>query len=227
MKSRQRIRNFSLFQLQMLNKELYQVQNDRGCFDPPVMASRMHAHATQILKAVRKVRLDKISYQVCMAFSWAEALANRFHLNLEDEVWNRFPGVCPYCNQPQCRCGQKRPSKRKPVVVDPRLRPSSCHGYQHMFARIYPQTLPEAASHLAEEVGEVDDAIQNYIGLHRKDLYNHIVLELVDVVTTVFAVATNTNLDLATEMERWFGKGCPGCRRASCDCKPSDRARQY
>lgn len=186
------------------------------------MASKMLHHVANILKAVRKGQKEKVSYHACMTLSWALGMANRFHLNIEEEVWKRFPGVCPYCNQEICVCGKRRPKNRKQVKVDPRLRPSSCHGYQLMFAKIYPQTLAEAASHLAEEVSEVDQAIRHYIGMHKEELFQHAVLELVDVVTTLFAVANNVKFDLAIEMEQWFADGCPGCGKSPCDCKYED-----
>jgi NTP pyrophosphatase (non-canonical NTP hydrolase) len=213
------IRIFSLSQLQELNRRLYAVKNDRSCYDPPIMASKMSQHATSILKAVRKGEIKPISYHVSMVFSWSMALANRLHLNMEEEIWKRFPGICTYCNRPTCGCGNKRPKNRKKVPVDPRLRPASCHGYQKMFAVIYPQTLAEAASHLAEEVSEVGKAIDDYIGTHAKACFDHIILELADVFSTLFAVATNAGYDLATEMEKWFKKGCPGCKLSPCDCE--------
>jgi len=220
------IRNYSLSQLQTLNQQLYEVQNDRYCYDAPVMISKMTHHSGKILKGVRKGKLTGIGYHAAMTFSWSFALANRFHLTTEEEIWSRFPGVCPYCNRPVCRCGENRPRNRKKVVVDQRLRPSSCHGYQQMFARIYPQKLAKAASHLSEEVGEVEQALRYYVGTHEKRLFDEIVLELTDVQTMVFAVATSINVDIATEMGLWFDCGCPGCKNSPCRCKYMNAAEE-
>jgi NTP pyrophosphatase (non-canonical NTP hydrolase) len=94
-----------------------------------------------------------------------------------------------------------------------------------MFARIYPNSLESAAMHFAEEVGEVSVALEYFMGMHEEKLIDEVVLELIDAITTIFAVATAIELDLAVEMEKQFAKGCPGCRRSPCECgfRPSSK----
>jgi NTP pyrophosphatase (non-canonical NTP hydrolase) len=176
-----------------------------------------------VSKTLREKRQTKLSYHLCMGSSWSMAIANRLHITVEAELWERFPNMCPYCSGKPCNCGGNRPKNRKKLAVDPRRRPSSCWGYQAMFAEIYPQSLGKAATHTAEEGIEVVIALKNYLGTHAVQVRKHAILELMDLFSVLLAVATNAGLDLATEMEKHFKKGCPGCSETPCDCTYSDR----
>lgn len=211
------IRDLSPAGFQELNQRIYLVANDRFFATNSVMAARIHNHQIRVLKAVRKGNHKNTPYHLAMAFSWSMALANRFHIDVGDELWKRFPGVCPYCGYVPCGCKLRR-VRRKKVVILIRDRPHSLQGYQAMFARIYPNSLQNAAMHFAEEVGEVNVALENFMGMHDEKLVEEVILELVDTITTIFAVATAVNCNLAVEMERWFAHGCPGCHKLICKC---------
>jgi len=213
------IRDFSLTHFQKMNEEIYLLQNNRN-YETADMVSRMHRYITQVLKAVRKEKTENAGFWLSLSFSWSLALANRLHIELESEMWKRFPGVCPYCNQPRCAC-KERAAERQELYLNPVhiARPTSLNGYQWMFAEIYPyNTLQDAVMHLAEEAGEVDEAIEHYTGTHDAKLFEEILIELVDVITNMLAVATCLRLDLATEMEKVFAEGCNQCHKTPCKC---------
>lgn len=212
------LKNLSLKGFQEFNRDVYRVQNDRN-YSNPQMVSRMHRYSTRVQKAVRKDDTEHLHYWLCMAFSWSLALGNRFHLDLDDEMWKRFPGICPYCKDTRCSCHKQRPAERSRDLTAAIDRPKTLRGYQQMFAVIYGHnTLRDAAEHLNEEIGEVDEAVEHYLGTHNPVLFEEIVIELVDAVTNMFAVATCMKLDLAVETEKVFKNGCPKCFDIPCKC---------
>jgi len=87
-----------------------------------------------------------------------------------------------------------------------------------MFWRIYPNFIQNSAIHLAEEAGEVDEAIRNHIATHDTTWFLKIVEELVDTITNIFAVASCLHISLADEMAEYFTHGCPGCKAIPCKC---------
>jgi NTP pyrophosphatase (non-canonical NTP hydrolase) len=213
------IRNLSLSGFQGLNGKIYLVQNDQN-FETADMVSRMHRYITQVLKAVRKGKTENIGFWLSMAFSWSLALANRLHIGLDEEMWKRFPGRCPYCGSPRCECKERAPARQEvSTSQSPIPRPATLRKFQEMFAKIYfYNTLQDATMHLAEEAGEVDEAIEHFMNTHDRRLFEDVITELVDAVTNMLAVATCLKLDLAAEMEKNFSDGCIRCHQIPCKC---------
>ena len=149
-----------------------------------------------------------------MALSWSFAIANRLHVNLEEKIWERFPGICCHCKLAPCGCKIKSDGAGEALP-----RPQTLRGFQEMFALIYTNhTLESAALHLAEEIGEVDEAVEFYGGTHSPERLETIAKELVDVLTLMCAVATHMDLDLETEFVELFKNGCQRCRGTPCNC---------
>jgi NTP pyrophosphatase (non-canonical NTP hydrolase) len=182
------------------------------------MLSRLHVHITRILKAVRKENYITVDYDICSAFSWSLALADRFHFDLADEMWKRYPGFCPYCLSAPCACKERRKNRQRFAGKFKGKRPVVIQEWQKMFWSIYPNALQNSAIHLAEEAGEVDEALRNYIATHEKDWFIKVVEELVDLVTNIFAVASCLHIDLAVSLVAYFAKGCPACKTNPCKC---------
>ena len=208
----------SLREFQEFNNGLYEIVDDRN-YGITDLLSYLLRHATHILKAVRKAEHESTVYHLCMAFSWALAIANRLHIDVSREMWNRFPGVCPYCTAAPCCCKQ-RASERRLADASPKTEaPASLPAWQEMFSDIYPNnSTQDSAMHLAEEVGELSEAIRNYLATHREDLFDKNVEELVDVIANLFGIATCLGYDLGAESARYFKSGCPKCNHAPCGC---------
>jgi len=97
-----------------------------------------------------------------------------------------------------------------------------------MFNEIYPassRTLAEAGVHLAEEMGEVSEAIHNYLGQHQQKQFNAVQLELADFISCVFGVANSAKIDIAAELQKMYKHNCHVCHQAPCVCKFGEVAR--
>ena len=97
-------------------------------------------------------------------------------------------------------------------------KPVSLRDWQKMFTKIYPNNVLESAIHFAEEVGEVNEALQALSSTHQELWFGKVIEELVDVVTNIFGVANCLGLDLADGMAEYFAKGCPSCEQSPCIC---------
>lgn len=175
-------------------------------------------------------------------FGWYCALAIRLNIDLEDTIWQKYPGVCPRCLEHVCNC------EPTPEDIDPgRLavlasshshqKPRSLREWQTMFANIYRSPsggevvapsrdrLAIVFSRMAEELGEVaeaillDDAIDHDVGLVVRN-------EMADLCAWIFALANNlqfvdptaTGITLADVSWNLYGGKCHRCQKLPCIC---------
>ena len=90
-----------------------------------------------------------------------------------------------------------------------------------MFAEIYPpssRTVAEAGVHLAEEMGEVAEAIHNYLGEHHLKQFNEVKIEIADFISCVMGVANSIGIDVAKELEAKYYENCHVCHKLPCVC---------
>ncbi|HLD02494.1 MAG TPA: hypothetical protein VJC07_02225 [Candidatus Nanoarchaeia archaeon] len=162
-------------------------------------------------------------------FAWICALSSR-HGSLEDMIWAKFPGMCPYCfASSNCNCIARKPkhsdAERAEILgtarADAGNRPSTLYGFQQMLNNIYgvanrSKTLYEIGYHLSEEVGEVAKALR----LHDRSL----LLELADVfgwlVGMTHKLSGMTGVEYRLDDMTWerYPARCPHCNEAICTC---------
>jgi NTP pyrophosphatase (non-canonical NTP hydrolase) len=173
------------------------------------------------LKGIRKGNQEKIKLNLLIAFSWLMAIANRLHLDLDAETWQRFPALCSYCGHSPCVCKSIKPAERLKVLIDESKRPKAISDMQKMFASIYPassRTIADAGVHLAEEMGEVSEAIHNFLGEHKADQFSEVALELADFVSCAMGLANSADIDMAKDLSEMYKEGCHVCHKAPCQC---------
>lgn len=175
-------------------------------------------------------------------FGWYCALANRLCIDLDEIVWQKYPGVCPRCLQHVCTCG------RTPADIDPHKlailassqrqhKPQSLREWQTMFANIYRSPsggesiapsrdrLAMVFSRMVEELGEVaeaillDEVIDHDVNLVVRN-------EMADLCAWIFALANNlqfvdasaTGVTLADVSWNLYGGKCHRCQKLPCIC---------
>ncbi|MBP9855719.1 MAG: hypothetical protein KBC48_00210 [Candidatus Pacebacteria bacterium] len=185
------------------------------------MLTQQQRFTMRALKGIRKENVATVRNNICISFAWLMGIANRLHINIEDEVWNRFPYVCSYCGKAPCACKATKFGKRAVVKIDNHKRPHSLGAFQKMFEEVYPsknRTAFQAGVHLAEEMGEVSEAVHNYLGQHLQKQFIEVKLELADLVSCIFGVVNSLNIDLAKELEIMFKDNCHICHKVPCEC---------
>lgn len=121
----------------------------------------------------RKQGIDPEAH-VAKAVAWWLALCGKLGVkSAEDLVWDKFPRLCPYCQEKQhdpAECGEKKRSNPGPpwellakLSVGKR-RPERLGDWQAMFQDIYPARSAaeygEAFARLSEELGELAEAVR-------------------------------------------------------------------
>lgn len=213
-------KNQSLSEFQAFVKDVYGLPNDRS-YSLESLLTQQQRFSMRALKGIRKRDKEKIKFNLLISLSWFMSIANRLHIDVEDCVWKRFPMLCSYCAGKPCRCRKIKPSKRQKVRIDNALRPHALSEFQEMFRLIYPvksRTLADAGVHLAEEMGEVAEAIHHYYGQHLHRQFNDIRYEIADFMSCAFGVANSAEINVAEELGKMFSNNCHVCHKAPCVC---------
>ena len=207
-------------QYQDFVRDVYGRSNDLH-FDLSDMMSNIERFAMCGLKGIRKKNDSKTRLNLLISISWFMSTMNRLHIDIESEIWRRFPYVCSYCTSCPCSCAETRPDERKAVSGEGKARPLTIKDFQSMFERIYPperRTLDHAGVHLAEEIGEFSEAILAYRGEHRNELLRNVFLEAADVFSCYIGVFNSLGMSMADEISLMFSENCHECRKSPCEC---------
>lgn len=210
----------SLKDLQKFTNDIYGTPDDRH-YSLEDLLVHMQRFAMRALKGIRKENSDKVKINLIISVLWSLAIANRLHIDLEEEVWTRFPMLCSYCGKKPCVCKTAKNNQRLKVKIDNALRPKTLSGFQQMFNEIYPdktRTVVDAGIHFAEEVGEVSEAIHNYTGQHLQKQFEEVRLEMADFISCAFGIANSLELDLGKEFGDMFYDNCHVCHTLPCSC---------
>jgi len=210
----------SIGDLQRFVYQVYSLPDDRLYSVSDLLANQQR-FTMRALKGIRKGDAAKLERNLLIAFSWMLAVANRLHVDVESVVWKRFPMLCSYCGSKPCVCKSTKPTERARVVRRDSLKPESLAGFQQMFAEIYPpsgRTLADAGVHLAEEMGEVAEAIHGFAGTHRGKQFAEVELELADFVSCVMGVANSAGIPLAARFAEKYVRNCHVCHALPCSC---------
>lgn len=185
------------------------------------MLTQIQRFAMRGLKGIRKNDPEKIKINLLISFSWFVSLMNQLHIDVEKELWKRFPYLCSYCASCPCSCKEKKPEKRQKVAIDENKKPKTLSEFQIMFNKIYPsekRSLEHAGVHLAEELGEFSEAILTYRGLHKDEDFEKILFETADLLSCFIGVFNSINVNLAEALSVLFSENCHVCRKSPCEC---------
>ncbi len=210
----------SIAQFQFFIREVYTLHNDRH-FDIADMLVNIQRFAMRGLKGIRKGDAEKIKQNLLISFSWFISTLNRLHINLEDEVWKRFPYLCSYCGAKPCSCKAQKLYSRKEVPVDNTKKPKTLLEFQRMFAEIYPassRTLEHAGVHLAEETGEFSEALLGYRSERTAQDFQEVMIEAADYFSCMVGVFNSLGVNFSQELARMFPNNCHECLKAPCEC---------
>lgn len=212
--------NITIPKYQQFTKDIYGLSNDRY-FDTDDMLINIQTFIMRGIKGIRKKDEDQTKLNLLVAQSWFFSLLNQLHINFEEVVWKRFPYACSYCTMCPCSCTKNKVKRRKQIVPDETKRPKTFADFQQMFSTIYSpekRTLADSGIHLAEELGELSEAIFRYRGLRRSEDFAAVTAETADLFSCLMGVFNSLNVDVAKELSLLFINNCHVCKKAPCEC---------
>ncbi len=210
----------SIREYQAFNKNIYLKSNDKY-FGISDMLGNIQRFGMRGLKGIRKDDHEKTKNNLVISFSWLMSLLNRLNIDIEDEIWKRFPYKCSYCGSVPCSCKEVKPDFRHMLEVDHSLRPGTMKCFQQMFEKIYPssaRTLDHAGVHFGEEIGEFTEAMLAFRSSRSDGDFENIKFEAADYFSCLMGVFNSLNVDLAQELAKLFPNNCHVCNKAPCEC---------
>ncbi len=210
----------SIADYQAFIETVWQIPNDRA-FSAWDMLVNVERFLLRGIKGIRKEQPEKTKTNLLISLSWFISLMNQLHIDLGDQVWKRFSYHCSYCGYCPCACKAKKIQTRRRVKANPRLRPKTIQQFQQMFEAIYPagsRTLDQAGIHLAEEIGELAEAVLTYRGAHRESDFTNVILEAADLFSCFMGVFNSLGADVAASLAKLFFRNCQVCHLAPCTC---------
>lgn len=210
----------SIKEYQNFVQDVYGLQNARY-FSLQDMLANMERFLTRGMKGIRKGDTQKTKLNLMISLSWFMPMMSQLHIDIEEEVWRRFPYLCSYCAHCPCVCKAKKIQARQKVTIDVKKRPKTMAAFQEMFSEIYPafsRTLDHAGVHLAEEMGEISEALLMYRGSHADEGFKQVILECADFISCLMGVFNSLNINLAKELSLEFSQNCHACKQAPCAC---------
>lgn len=210
----------SLTDYQNFVGEVYDLPDDRH-FNTSDMLANMERFLMRGLKGIRKKDEGKVKINMIIASSWLMSLLNQLHIDIEKETWDRFPHVCSYCASCPCVCKERKVIQRKKITRNDAQKPTSISGFQKMFEEVYPssrRTIQDAGIHLAEEMGELSEAVLLYRGLRKQIDFDNMKLEAADLMSCFMGIFNSLQLDFAKELALHFHDNCYRCHKVPCVC---------
>lgn len=209
----------------------------------------VHTHLTEVCGVFGKYQFKKQDFETSIRFlpkifAWAVALlkaVDRSESDLESIILRKFPGVCPYCGEPECICWKGE----KPTLDPKRLRDDfyrnsgsirrSVNDFQLLFEKIYGpswkklqqddvpsgEAIRYPFTRMIEELAEIAESIRFY-HLYPENFEN----ELADFFAWWFAILTLLRKDdskgLLAEEILWkaYPGFCTYCEQFPCFCRP-------
>jgi len=213
-------KDITIKEYQAFVEEVYGASNDRY-FGLQDMITNLERFAMRALKGIRKNDQEKIKINLLISLSWFMSTMNQLHIDLENETWKRFPCLCSYCASCPCACKEKKIKKRQNVPIDEDKRPKTLKDFQKMFSEVYPpssRSLEHAGVHLAEEVGELGEAILTYRGGHQDNDFEQVAIEAADLFSCFVSTFNSLETDISEELSKLFADNCHVCHKAPCAC---------
>ncbi len=205
---------------QQFVQDVYGISNSRF-FSLQDMLTNVERFMARALKGIRKQDPQKTTLNLMLSLSWFLSMQNQLHVDIEEEVWRRFPFLCSYCASCPCVCKAKKIQTRQQALIDEQKRPKTMSDFQEMFSQIYPastRTLDHAGVHLVEEMGEIAESIVMYRGAHADEGFKQVILECADFISCLMGVFNSLGVNLAEEISKEFSENCHVCKKAPCQC---------
>jgi len=174
------------------------------------------------------------------AIAWWMAMCGKLGIkSVETLVWDKFPGVCPYCQKSPhdpSICNEKRELKPNPEweilaeIGQDQTPPKSMAEWQAMFSKIYPaqqtEDYPASFGRFSEELGEVAEAIRvfarepGYFLSEAADIFAWL-MHILNILELKNKIPQRERGELVEKTFcNEFPDRCKHCKQSICVCSP-------
>lgn len=211
-------------------------------------SSAIFAHLVEVIGGLsalasnkRKAGNDPEAY-IVKAIAWWLALCGKLGIrSVEDMLWDKFPAVCPYCQEGQHNndvCTERKLAAGGPLwdqlaTLGQRgvaYRPKRLKEWQLMFSKIYPAQQTEefgpSFARLTEELGELAEAVRvfraepGYFLSEAADVFAWLmhIQNIIDSKAQVPSAKRGEALEMA--FAKAYPDGCTAGGKRQCTCPP-------
>lgn len=212
--------------IEEINAIYDQANGDRDFKDVLLYAFEEVGRCSQLIKMDKD---DAVKEIVPNLFKWFCILYKKSGLLPKDVnsiLWNKFPGICPYCNMETCNCPDTEKDNIKIAEITKianekrSVMPETLSQWQDLFDKIYPRgqgsKISTNISHLNEELSELSE-------VHRKSYLDNtnilVSFEIADVFTWIIGLANyfkhknSKKYSIEAAVNKKYGDGqCPDCK---------------
>ncbi|MFA5013725.1 MAG: hypothetical protein WC520_04180 [Candidatus Paceibacterota bacterium] len=195
---------------------IYNEKNERDYSDAEILLHVVEQLAVTA-EELRKENYQKVIASLPYLFVWLLGFCNRMNICLEEAVWSKYPGICPYCGaEKNCVC-ISTDTKPKEWIKNPNgVMPKNITEWQVMFFDIYGRInkmigVEKTFYHFIEELGE---SSKEFRLKENKKLRE----ELADSFAWFIAVCNNLKIDFEDELLKAYPGVCSHCREEKCRC---------
>lgn len=176
---------------------------------------------------VNRNRSEEIKDRIPHLFKWFCILyskSNKSKYSISRLIWNKFPNICPYCNNDSCKCGMRKSlfnyeELMKTAENKKDQMPKSLDDWQALFQKLYPRNneydMGKNVHHLFEELAELSEVHRLYFTGQGKEIVD---MELADVFSWIIGFANyfdqspqDSKYSIANALKEQFSNGCPDC----------------
>jgi pyrimidine deaminase RibD-like protein/NTP pyrophosphatase (non-canonical NTP hydrolase) len=208
--------------------------------------SAIFAHLVEVIGGLsalasskRKAGANPETY-IVKALAWWLALCGKLGIkSVEDMLWDKFPAVCPYCQEPRHNpdvCMERKAASGGPpwaqlaTLGASKSRPKRLREWQLMYSAIYPAQQTEeygpSFARLTEELGELAEAVRvfraepGYLLSEAADVFAWLmhIQNIVDSRNQVPSAKRGDALELA--FAKAYPDSCVACGKRQCACPP-------
>jgi pyrimidine deaminase RibD-like protein/NTP pyrophosphatase (non-canonical NTP hydrolase) len=177
-----------------------------------------------------------ITQHLAKSIGWWLALSGRLGVrSVQELLWDKYPGICPYCqlpehSDPKCRIVKKKdpgPDWRELEMKGRTVtQPKSIAQWQRMFGTIYPASQMEQMdlcfTRLIEELGELAEAVRISAAVP-----GYFLSEAADVFAWLMKLQNILEMNLPDEQQglalsdalcREYPERCRYCDKRMCSC---------
>lgn len=232
--------NWSLSQWQHHVSQMFGNVNKQR--SPLETFARVTEMATGISRGVREEDKEILKKFVPRFLAWLLGLSTQLGIDLEEAVYNSYPGVCTYCRLPEgCTCKLQRTNEER--ISNPKEikqlqsrhpRPPNLLEWVGMFEHIYLDINKNTGhlkmlGHFLEELGEVCEIIRFHlvkdedlerwnVTLTRIDIEKLLPQEFADLFAWFCGLAYTMGIEIDAFMKDIYQATCPECVRTICEC---------